>query len=91
MVIMATKNVKLADAFVSILALQTAMFREFGGLGDISTVTMNAVTGLVVCDLTVAIGVYMIVRASLKIKKLKQGQDEPNNEQSENNGAQNDA
>ena len=74
MVIMATKNVKLADAFVSILALQTAMFREFGGLTtDVSTVTMNAITGAVVCALTVAIGVYMIVKAKLRIKKLKQG------------------
>ncbi|MDE6075592.1 MAG: hypothetical protein K2G26_04065 [Clostridia bacterium] len=71
MVIMATKNVKLADAFVSILALQTAMFREFGGIGDISTVMMNAITGAAVCALTVAIGVYMIITAALRIKKLK--------------------
>ncbi|MDE7401730.1 MAG: hypothetical protein K2N17_06735 [Clostridia bacterium] len=71
MVIMATKNVKLADAFVSILALQTAMFREFGGIGDISTVMMNAITGAIVCALTVAIGVYMIVIATLRITKLK--------------------
>ena len=74
MTIMATKNVKLADAFVSILALQTAMFREFGGIGDISTVMMNAITGAIVCALTVAIGVYMIVMANLRIKKLKQEQ-----------------
>ncbi len=72
MVIMATKNVKLADAFVSILALQTAMFREFGGLGNVNTVMMNAITGAVVCVLTVAIGVYMIITATLRIKKLKQ-------------------
>ncbi len=72
MIIMATKNIKLADAMVSILALQTAMFREFGGLTtDFSTVTMNAVTGAIVCALTVAIGVYMIVTATLRIKKLK--------------------
>ena len=72
MTIMATKNIKLADAFVSILALQTAMFREFGGVGDISTVMMNAITGAIVCALTVAIGVYMIIKANLRIKKLKQ-------------------
>ena len=74
MIIMATKNIKLADAMVSILALQTAMFREFGGIGDISTVIMNAITGAVVCALTVALGVSMIVRANLRIKKLKQEQ-----------------
>ena len=72
MVVMAIKNVKLADAMVSILALQTAMFREFGGIGDISTVMMNAVTGAIVCALTVALGVYMIIKANLRIKKLKQ-------------------
>ncbi|MDE5553371.1 MAG: hypothetical protein K2I67_02380, partial [Malacoplasma sp.] len=72
MTVMAIKNVKLADAFVSILALQTAMFREFGGLtGDLSTVMMNAITGLIVCVLTVAIGVYMIVTATLRIKKIQ--------------------
>ena len=75
MIIMATKNIKLADAFVSILALQTAMFREFGGPGDISAVTMNAITGAIVCALTVAIGVYMIIMANLRIKKLKHEQE----------------
>lgn len=75
MIIMAINNIKLADAFVSILALQTAMFREFGGVGDISTVMMNAITGAAVCALTVAIGVYMIVKANLQIKTLKQKQD----------------
>lgn len=76
MTIAALKNVKLADAFVSILALQTAMFREFGSLGDLSTVTMNAVTGLIVCILTVAIGVYMIIRATVRIKRLKREENE---------------
>lgn len=74
MTVAAIKNVKLADAMVSILALQTAMFREFGDAGDINTITMNAVTGLVVCILTVAIGVYMIIHASVTIKNLKQEQ-----------------
>lgn len=87
MTIMAIKNIKLADAMVSILALQTAMFREFGGIGDISTVMMNAITGAVVCALTVAIGVYMIVMANLRIKKLKEA-DLTSEEQSEDNGTQ---
>ena len=72
MVIMATKNVKLADAFVSILALQTAMFREFAvETQGLDVIMMNAITGAVVCALTVAIGIYMIVKATLRIKKLK--------------------
>lgn len=76
MIIMATKNVKLADAFVSILALQTAMFREFAvQTQGFDVVVMNAVTGAVVCALTVAIGVYMIIKANLRIKKIRQEQE----------------
>ena len=75
MLIMAARNIKLADALVSILALQTAMFREFSdGFDDITVKTFNAVTGLVVCLLTVALGVFMIVDASIRIKKLKKEQ-----------------
>ena len=73
MVIMATKNVKLADAMVSILALQTAMFREFGSeMQGFEVNVMNALMGAVVCGLTVVIGVIMIVKANSRIKKLKQ-------------------
>lgn len=75
MTIMSIKCVALADAMVSILALQTAMFREFGGMGDMNTVMMNAITGAIVCMLTIAIGIYMIVRANLRIRKLKQEQE----------------
>ena len=76
MTVMAIKNIKLADAMVSILALQTAMFREFATETEqFNSTVMNAVTGAVVCALTVAIGVYMIVRANLRIKKLKQEPD----------------
>ena len=77
MPIKAIRNIKLADAFVSILALQTAMFREFGGPdSNLSAVMMNAITGLVVCALTVAIGVYMIIKAAMSIKALRQAQAE---------------
>ncbi|MDE7439287.1 MAG: hypothetical protein K2N23_02100 [Clostridia bacterium] len=72
MPIMAARNIKLADAFVSILALQTAMFREFSeGFDEKTVITFNAVTGLIVCLLTVALGVFMIIDASLKIRKIK--------------------
>ena len=75
MTIMATKNIKLADAMVSILALQTAMFREFSeSTIGMNTALMNAVTGAVVCALTVAMGIYMIVKANFRIKKLNQEQ-----------------
>ena len=72
MTVRASKNINLADAFVSILALQTAMFHEFGtGMGDFNIGTMNAITGAVVCALTAAIGIFMIVVTTKILKKSK--------------------
>ncbi len=72
MTVRAAKNINLADAMVSILALQTAMFREFDTAGDfVNIARMNAVTGAIVCGLTAAIGIYMIVIAVKKIRKHK--------------------
>jgi len=67
MTVRALRSVNLADALVSILALQTAMFKEFGG--DLNQGAMNAVTGAVVCALTAAMGIYMIVNGAKQIKK----------------------
>ncbi|MDE6656779.1 MAG: hypothetical protein K2J85_07295 [Anaeroplasmataceae bacterium] len=73
MTIMAIKYIKLADAMVSILALQTAMFREFAvETQGFDVILMNAITGAIICALTIAIGVYMIIRANLMIKKNTQ-------------------
>lgn len=71
MTVRASKNINLADAMVSILALQTAMIKEFSSVADTGTKRANAVTGAVVCALTVTIGLFMIVRAVLQIKKMK--------------------
>ncbi|MCH5161357.1 MAG: hypothetical protein J1G04_04930 [Clostridiales bacterium] len=72
MTVRASKNINLADAFVSILALQTAMFHEFGtGMGDFNIGTMNAITGAAVCALTAAIGIFMIVVTTKILKKSK--------------------
>ena len=70
MTVRASKNINLADAMVSILALQTAMFREFDTAGDfVNIARMNAVTGAIVCALTSAIGIFMIIIAAKKIKR----------------------
>lgn len=71
MTVRAFRNINLADAMVSILALQTAMIKEFSSAADVSTKTANVVTGAVVCTLSVTIGVFMIARAVLHIKKIK--------------------
>ena len=64
----ALRNVNVADAAVSLLALQTSMIRTFseGGMEY-----MNAITGAVVCAVVLGLGVYMIVRASIVLKRLK--------------------
>lgn len=69
MTVRALKNISLADAMVSILALQTAMFHEFDSASDFAHIaTMNAVTGAIVCALTAAIGIIMIVIACKKAR-----------------------
>jgi len=63
----AIRNIGLADAAVSILALQTAMFAAFPAEG-IDTSLFNTQTGAAVSLLTVGLGVFMILRAQ-KLKK----------------------
>ncbi|MDE5721408.1 MAG: cation transporter [Clostridia bacterium] len=62
-------NIGLADALVSVLALQTAMFVSFGGGTDMRWA--NAATGGAVCLFTIALGAYMVVTAVLKLKNFK--------------------
>lgn len=68
--VQALRNVGLADALVSILALQTSLLYEFSdGSGSAFA---NALTGAVVCALTLAIGIIMIVKGVKKGKKLQE-------------------
>lgn len=64
------RNVNLADAAVAVLALQTAMFHEFGE--GIETGVFNALTGAGVCLIVFSLGVYMIVKGNLGLKKLRE-------------------
>ena len=64
----ALRNVNVADAAVSVLALQTAMFHSFGGEG-ISTGVANALTGAAVCIVVFLLGVFMIVKGNKGLKK----------------------
>ena len=68
--VQAIRNVNLADALVSLLALQTAMFHEFSPEERFGFA--NAVTGAVVCALTAALGIFMIVKGSLVIRRRKE-------------------
>ena len=65
----ALRNVNVADAAVSLLALQTSMLKAFseGGLDYV-----NAITGGGVCALVLGLGIYMIIRGNRIMKKRKE-------------------
>lgn len=74
----AIRNINLVDALVSILALQTALLTMFSEDGvDISLA--NTLTGCAVSLISIAIGIYMIVSATKKIKRIRK--EKINNEQ----------
>lgn len=66
--IITLRNIGHADALVSILYLQTALFATFGGSQEF-TMIMNSITGVCVIFASLAIGITMIVGANRKLKK----------------------
>ena len=68
MTLRALRCIGLADAMVSILALQTTLLYAFStGNNGVA----NALTGGVVCAFTVVIGAYMLICANRKKEKLQ--------------------
>lgn len=65
--IKATKRIGFADALVSILSLQTALLSTFSD-DTMNQGAFNAATGAIVCALTLAIGITMLITA-IKEKK----------------------
>ena len=84
MTVQAIRNINMADALVSMLALQTSLLHAFSDENgkDIGfDKTLNGVTGLVVCVLVVALGIYMIINAQRKLKiELMSNDGIPNDE-----------
>lgn len=67
-----SKVIKLAAAMVSMLSLETAMFSQFGGDSSPKMQEiMIMATGGGIAVIVVAMAVYMIVRSTKEIKKLK--------------------
>lgn len=62
--IKAIKYIGLADASFSILSLQTALLHQFSEGEDY--MYFNAITGAVVCALTLALGVFMLIQSRRK-------------------------
>lgn len=67
------KIISLSAALVSMLSLETAMFAQFGGdMSPENQRLMIMLTGAGVSIVVVTMSVYMIVRASKEIRKMKE-------------------
>ena len=70
LVTLAICDVNVADALVSILALQVAMLQTFTENGsEFQSATFNAATGGVIGVLIIALGIYMTVRGICELKR----------------------
>ncbi len=67
----ASKALALTGAMMSVMALQTAMIARFGAEDAVFRQVANTLTGAVVCVSSVAMAVFMIVRATQNIKIKK--------------------
>ncbi len=72
-VMSAARAVNLAAALVSMLSLETAMLTRFddGSAAPFFRRIMIGTTGGVVCIIVVAMGIYMIVRSTRQLRKLR--------------------
>lgn len=66
----AVRNINLADAIVSLLALQTALLTAFSD-ENINVSLMNGITGCAVSLFTLGLGIFMIAYASKQIEILQ--------------------
>ena len=72
MTIKAIRHINLVDAAVSILALQTALLHTFTAeTENVSISGFNTATGSVVSLFSIGLSIYMIVKATRKIKSVK--------------------
>lgn len=65
----ATKLLSLAKSCMSLLAMQTAMFTQFGNDVMLRQI-MNSVTGGCVCTIVFCMAIYMVVRAEKELKNI---------------------
>lgn len=65
-------NIGYADALVSILFLQTAMFTAFSDGKKINKQLMNEMTGGAVCAMILLIGIFMVRKAAKERKNLEE-------------------
>ena len=68
-ILITIRNIGAADALVSMLTLQAAMFASFQDKNSLNTNQMNAITGLSVCIIISILGIRMIWYARKKKKE----------------------
>lgn len=69
--VMTIRNIGYADAFVSLLSLQTAMFISFDTENDkVFHRTMNSITGVIVCIMIFFMGAFMTFSAQKQKRML---------------------
>lgn len=71
-IIKTIKNIGYAEAMVSMLSLQTAMFVSFKSESKINENYINGLTGTVVCSIVLAIGIYMVYSSNKLIYKVRE-------------------
>ena len=69
-VMLAAKSVNLVAAMVSILSLETAMLARFGEDDERFRFIMTGATGGCVCTIVIGMAVFMIVKATRKLKSM---------------------
>ncbi len=67
----AFRNINLCDALFSLLSLEVSMLELFLGVSDEFTIRMSSISGFVVIAITAIIALYMQIKASADIRKLK--------------------
>ena len=71
-ILLTLRNISLADAFVSIFALQRSMLVSFEGMSEAEIVIMNAVLGSAVCIACFLLGLMLLLKQTSLLKtKLK--------------------
>lgn len=68
------RNISYADALVSLLSLQTALFAAFGQNSEAIIPIFNALTGAGVCLMILALGIYMVHKSKINngVKEKKE-------------------
>lgn len=82
--VICVRNIGYADALVSMLSLQTAMFAAFGSNDADLVVTMNTITGFFVCIAIACMGISMLLSSHKQLRTAAQYRhfgDDPNNNQ----------